>query len=124
MVFFGGSANAINAFRLGKRISELSGFPLMLFTQKERPYSKLDYEKILKENMLFDEIEKDKVEWLFFEKGKFEENLYDVPHDALVVVGAYGHGLIKELFFGSKMEEIQTVLPNNMLIVGPHYVEY
>ena len=124
MVFFGGSANAINAFRLGKQISELSGFPLMLFTQKERPYSKLDYEKILKENMLFDDIEKGKVEWLFFEKGKFEENLYDVPHDALVVVGAYGHGLIKELFFGSKMEEIQTVFPNNMLIVGPHYVEY
>ena len=44
---------------------------------------------------------------------------HTVPHDALVVVGAYGHGVARELFFGSKMELIQTVLPNPMLIVGP-----
>ena len=75
---------------------------------------------ILKKNALYDGIEKGEIEWLFFEKGKFRENLYNVPHDTMVVVGAYGHGLIKELLFGSMMEEIQTILPNNMLIVGPN----
>ena len=124
MVFFGGSANAINAFRLGKRISQASGFPLRIFTQREKKLNQEDYRKILKENMVFDDLERGGVEWIFFEKGEFRENLYAVPHDALVVIGAYGHGLLKELAFGSMMEEVQTVLPNSMLIVGPKYVEY
>lgn len=121
MVFFGGSFNAINAFQIGRRISSLAGFPFRVFTQREKHCSRVDYQNILKENMLFDEIEKGGTDWIFFERGKFQKNLYAVPSDALVVVGAYGHGLVKELLFGSMMEEIQTVLPNNMLIVGPHY---
>ncbi|NIM16395.1 MAG: hypothetical protein GTO45_30750 [Candidatus Aminicenantes bacterium] len=36
--------------------------------------------------------------------SKLQENLYDVPHDSLVVVGAYGHGLVKRVVFGSKAE--------------------
>ena len=124
MVFFGGSGNAVNAFRLGKRISQASGFPLRIFTQREKKLNQEDYRKILKENMVFDDLERGGVEWIFFEKGEFRENLYAVPHDALVVIGAYGHGLLKELAFGSMMEEVQTVLPNSMLIVGPKYVEY
>lgn len=58
-----------------------------------------------------------------FEKGSFEENLYQVPHDALVVLGAFGHSLIKNILFGSKMEKIQSILPNNLLIAGPNYAE-
>ena len=53
-------------------------------------------------------------------KGRFKKLLYEVPSDALVVVGAYGHGAIKEILFGSKMETIQSVLPNTMLIIGPN----
>jgi nucleotide-binding universal stress UspA family protein len=45
--------------------------------------------------------------------------LYDVPHDALMVLGAYGHGVIKDLLFGSKMEKIQSTVTNNLLIAGP-----
>jgi nucleotide-binding universal stress UspA family protein len=59
--------------------------------------------------------------WHFFESGGFEENLYQVPHDALVILGAYGHGLIKNIFFGSKMEQVQSTISNNFLIVGPNY---
>jgi len=118
-VFFGGSQNAANAVKLGLQISRCADFPLRLFTQvKKRPQS--HYRKILQENDLLDEIESDAVEWAFFQKGKFRENLFAVPHHSLVLVGAYGHGAIKEAIFGSMMEEIQTVLPNNMLIVGPH----
>ena len=48
------------------------------------------------------------------------DNLFAVHHDALLIAGAYGHGLIKELFFGSKLERIQSTLVNSMLIVGPN----
>ena len=60
-------------------------------------------------------------DWQFFEKGRFEDNLYEVPHDALVVLGAYGHGLIKDFVFGNKMERIQSTISNNLLIAGPKY---
>ncbi|RLC32180.1 MAG: universal stress protein [Deltaproteobacteria bacterium] len=120
VVFFGGSANALNAFRLGMRLHHQTGFPLKLFTfMEKRP--KGYYEDILRRHDLFSAIETEHVEWRFFEKGSLHDNLYHVPPDALVVVGAYGHGLIKELLFGSLMEEIQTVLPNSMVIVGPHF---
>lgn len=46
--------------------------------------------------------------------------LYDVPHDALVVLGAYGHGMIKDILMGSKMEQIQSTVTNNLLITGPN----
>jgi hypothetical protein len=116
-VMFGGSANAVKALRLGMKMSELSGYPLQVFTQLGRA-TKSDYEKIIKKNRLEKAVEN----WTVFRKGKFKVNLYEVPHDALVILGAYGHGLIKELAFGSKMEAIQSVLPNSMLIVGPHYM--
>jgi nucleotide-binding universal stress UspA family protein len=39
-----------------------------------------------------------------------------------LVVGAFGHGLIKDFLFGSKMETIQSCMPNNMLLVGPNCI--
>ena len=68
-----------------------------------------------------EELERLQRNWTFFEEGRFESNLYQVPHDALVVLGACGHGLIRDLVFGSKMEQIQSTIPNNLLIVGPYY---
>jgi len=104
---------------LGIEISAVSGFPLLIFTQAEhRPRS--HYEQVIEERGLLDELKERNAEWLFFEKGDLRVNLYEVPHDTLAVVGAYGHGGLKEVLFGSKMEEIQTVLPNSMLIVGPN----
>jgi len=61
--------------------------------------------------------------WHVFEKRNFEENLYKVPHDALVILGAYRHSLIKNIVFASKMEKMQSTLPNNLLIAGPNYTE-
>jgi nucleotide-binding universal stress UspA family protein len=120
-VFFGGSDNAVKALELGLEIKRHSGFPLQVFTQAEnQPQSY--YRDILEENDLYEPIEKKEIQWWFYDKGKLQENLYDVPHDSLVIVGAYGHGLVKRLVFGSKAELLQTVLPNNLLVVGPHYV--
>lgn len=119
-VFFGGSKNAVKAFRLGMQIMESSGYPVRLFTQAKKKPQK-HYQQILEDNNLFNKIDKGGIEWLFFKKGEFRENLYSIPHDSLIIIGAYGHGLVKELLFGSMMEEVQTILPNNMLIVGPNY---
>ena len=60
-------------------------------------------------------------DWHFHSEGRFEDNLYEVPHDALVVLGAYGHGLIRDFVSGNKMERIQSTISNNMLIAGPKY---
>jgi nucleotide-binding universal stress UspA family protein len=119
-VFFGGSANAVNALKLGFRISRASEMPLSVYTHMENA-SKESYEEIIKNENLEDEMDRYVTEWHMFEKGKFEENIYDVPHDALVVMGAYGHSLIRSVFFGGKMEKIQSTITNNLLIAGPNY---
>ena len=119
-VFFGGSANALNALRLGLRLAREAGVPLDVFTQAEN-HSREDYEAIIQDHNLAEELDRLQKRWLFFEEGAFESNLYDVPHDALVILGAFGHGLIRDIVFGSKMEQIQSTIPNNLLIVGPHY---
>jgi hypothetical protein len=119
-VFFGGSANALNALKLGLRLARETEVPLDIFTQAEN-HSREDYETIIKDSNLKEELERLEYRWTFFEEGTFESNLYQVPHDALVILGACGHGLIRDLVFGSKMEQIQSTIPNNLLIVGPYY---
>jgi nucleotide-binding universal stress UspA family protein len=119
-VFFGGSANALNALKLGLRLARETGVPLDIFTQVGNR-SREDYAAIIQDHGLAEELERLQQRWVFFDKGAFETNLYEVPHDALVILGAYGHGLIRDLVFGSKMEHIQSTISNNLLIVGPHY---
>jgi hypothetical protein len=113
-VLFGGSANAVKALRLGMTLSRQAGYPLMVFTRLEG-HDRSRYDEVIQDNGLEEAVK----HWTVFDKGDFKINLYEVPHDALVVLGAYGHGLIKELAFRSKMETIQSVLPNSMLVVGP-----
>ena len=117
MCFFGGSANASVALRCARRLSDRSGTPMRIFTQAENTMA--FYEEALRGAFASESLEPNYTEWLYFEEGDMRENLYAVPSDALVVVGAYGHGVAKDLLFGSKMEMIQTVLPNPVLIVGP-----
>jgi len=121
-VFFGGSVNAVNALKLGLRISRVSGFPVEVFTQMEN-VTRESYEKAIENNNLKKEMNRRVNKWHIFERGSFEENLYQVPHDALVVLGAFGHNLLKNIVFGNKMEKIQSTLPNNLLIVGVNYPE-
>lgn len=119
VVFFGGSQNAIRALRKAMELQRHCGFPIRLFSKSEGK-SKDDYRKILADNDMLTEVEESISEWMFYETGTMKEILYDVPSDALAVMGAYGHGLVKELLMGSKMEKIQSILPANMLIVGPN----
>jgi hypothetical protein len=119
-VFFGGSANAVNALRLGFHISRISGMPLDVFTQVENR-SPESYRQVVADENLGEEMDRYVNDWHFFENKVFEENLYDVPHDALVVMGAFGHGVIRNFVFGSKMEKIQSTVSNSLLIAGPNY---
>ena len=121
-VFFGGSANAVNALNLGLRISRVSGLPVEVFTQIENE-TRESYEKVIEKNNLKKEMNRRVNKWHIFEMGSFEENLYQVPHDALVILGAFGHSLLKDIVFGNKLEKIQSTLPNNLLISGPNYTD-
>jgi hypothetical protein len=119
-LFFGGSANAVKALRLAMRIAKVTGMPLDIFTQLGKR-SASDYQTIIRQKELKNQLQGVLNQWTFFEKGRFEDNLYRVPHDALVVLGAYGHGLIRDIMFGSMMEKIQSTISNNLLIAGPNY---
>jgi len=119
-VFFGGSTNAVNALRLGLRIAKITGMPLHLYTQTGRRTPE-DYRAIVADRGLENQLGEVMSSWTFFDKGRFEDNLYNVPHEALIVLGAYGHGLIKDIMFGSMMEKIQSTISNNLLIAGPKY---
>jgi nucleotide-binding universal stress UspA family protein len=119
-VFFGGSQNAFNALRLGLRIARQSGKPLNMFTQIDKGGAD-QYRQAVADADLQADWERYGGEWQFFETGNLEENLFSVDHDALLVLGAYGHGLIRDIMFGSKMERIQSTMPNNLLIAGPKY---
>ena len=121
VVFFGGSVNAVKACRLGLSIAQQAGMPLDLFTQAGENRSRSDYRQVLEQAGLAAALDGALRQWHFFESGRMEENLYAVAHDALAVVGAFGHGIIRDIIFGSKMETIQSILPNNLLIVGPKY---
>ena len=119
-VFFGGSNNALKALKLGFRICRETGLPLDIFTQAGKN-EKEEYIDIIEKAGLKDELEMSLQDWLFFETGKLEENLFEVKHDSLVIIGAYGHSVIKDYLFGSKMETINSTVTNNILIVGPNY---
>jgi len=119
-VFFGGSINAFNALKVGFRLCRISGIPLDVFTLLENK-SQESYEKLVKDENLETEMSRYVNTWHFLRNKTLEENLYDVPHNALVVLGAYGHHLLKTFVFGSKMEKIQSTITNNLLIVGPNY---
>jgi hypothetical protein len=119
-VFFGGSTNAVHALKLGLRINRLSHKPIDVFTFDDKK-DRSKYEKIIEKENLTKGLNEQVREWHILDSGTFEEKLYDVPHDALLVLGAFGHGIIRDIVFGSKMEKIQSTVTNNLLVVGPKY---
>jgi nucleotide-binding universal stress UspA family protein len=114
--FFDGSANAMTALRCAREISRRARARLTISTQVEEERD--TYEQQLKRAGLAEDLGEGRVEWLCFEDGDLRENLYAVRSDGLIVAGAQGHGIAKNLVFGSKLELIQSELPNPMVIVG------
>ncbi|WP_029895656.1 universal stress protein [Desulfohalovibrio reitneri] len=121
-VLFGGSENGIRSVRLGARVARLCGCPLDVFTQADKPRQRDKVEKAIDKAGLRTIFDYEVRRWHVFESGDLEENLYAVPHDSLVTLGAYGHGFIKDNWFGSVMELVQSTMPNAMLVAGPNFV--
>jgi len=117
VVFFGGSKNSINALKAGYKTAMESGKPLDIVTFKNCELSIESYKGIIESEGLSHMIDTIR-DWRFLRKDKMEEELMNINHDALLVLGAYGHGIVKDVFFGSTMEKIQSIMPNNLLIAG------
>jgi nucleotide-binding universal stress UspA family protein len=118
-VFFGGSKNAMNALTLGLKIAMSSGLPLHVYTMIEEKGEEY-YQEVIQKNDLKALVDQYAAQWHFYGNQEFDAMLYEVPHDSLIVLGAYGHGIIKEILLGSKMEHIQSTVTNNLLITGPN----
>ena len=118
-VFFGGSKNALNALKLGLKIAMSSGLPLEIYTLLEKKDESY-YKELAQKDGIQEPVNQLSKQWRFYQKSEFSQLLYDVPHDSLIVLGAYGHGIIKDILLGSKMEQIQSTVTNNLLITGPH----
>ncbi len=118
-IFFGGSALGAVAVKEGMAIARLAQVPFTIHTQLAGVTRK-DCEDRLGEAGILGQLRSQDAQWRVLDEGSFEENLYAVPHDSLVVVGAAGDKLMKELIFGSKLETIQATLPNPLVVVGPN----
>lgn len=113
-VLYGGSDSAAGALRLALEIQRTSKAPLQIFSQGSR--CELETQ-LLSQGFSAEQI--GSFDWRFWGEGDIVGKLLDIPHDSLVLLGAYGRNLIRETLFGGTMEKIQSNLPNNMLIVGP-----
>jgi hypothetical protein len=118
-IFFGGSAVGRIAVKEGIAIARLARLPATIYTHLEGTTRK-ECGNALAEAGMLAEVGTGDIRWEFFAGGTFEEHLYEVPADALVVVGAAGHRLMTELVFGSKLEALQATLLNPLVVVGPN----
>ncbi|NQV28113.1 MAG: universal stress protein [Rhodopirellula sp.] len=115
--FYGGAEFGVHVVRLALCIADRANVPLTLFTQLDGLSGLEIEEELRKANLLHRFSAEDN--WTIFDTGAFEENLFDLQHDALVVIGAADHNAVEDLIFGSRLETIQRTLPNPILVVGP-----
>lgn len=119
-VLFGGSDNAVKALKLGLWLHQRSALPLDIISFKEKDVDMDSLRLRISEEQLTQDIESNVRDWLLLEHEDIRANIYDIPYDALVVLGAYGKGPIKDIAFGSRMEIVNEDCPNNILVVGPN----
>lgn len=113
-VLYGGSPAAAEAVKLALRFQQRCQLPLRIVSVGEREALK----QTLREQGLLEQVQGS--DWQVHPGDSLAEHLYGIPHDALVVLGAYAHGPIRSLF-GSTMELVQSQLPQSLVVVGPNY---
>jgi len=113
-VLYGGSPTAAEAVKLALRFQQRCQLPLRIVSVGEREA----LEQTLREQGLLEQVQGS--DWQVHPGDSLVEHLYGIPHDALVMLGAYAHGPIRSLF-GSTMELVQSQLPQSLVVVGPHY---
>lgn len=122
VAFFGGSAASARATTLAGSVAHAAGVPLTVFSYA-KPGDRAGRREL---ESAFEALRKDlpACDWLVSDSQPLEEALMDVPTDALLVLGAYGHGLIHKHLFGGFAEIVQTVVPAPLFIVGPRAVQH
>lgn len=118
-IFLIGSSNDVNALDLGLHISSVSDFSADVFVFNKN-CSLEPCETDIETYKLAKEMNCRVAKWHYFENRSFEEHLYQVPHNALVVLGASDHIRLKNIVWGTWMGRIYSELPNNILIAGPN----
>ncbi len=113
-VLYGGSPLAAVSVRLAMQLQKRCHLPMQIISVGDRP----SLEKALESQGLIEQVHS--CDWRVFPGSSLNDHFFEIPHDALVVLGAYGHGPIKALL-GSSMEMVQSQLPNPLLVVGPRY---
>ena len=120
-VLFGGSALGLKAVKLGLKMARRSRLPIQVFTHDDRGHKTMESsEEALAGAGLFDEVKSD-CRWKVWTHGNLNENLYDIPRDSIVLLGAAHQGPVKELTIGSMLQKVQAELPHPLLVVGPAY---
>lgn len=117
-VLFGGPNQGTTATRIADQIATRAKVPLEIFTQLSDA-TREQCEATLAELKIKERIDRGQVVWRTFDSGTLEENLYEIPHDSLVVAGTGKHTLVEHMLFGTTLEKIQALLPNPLIVCGP-----
>ena len=117
----GPGESSLRVARVARAVAAAAGRPLELFTfaQGEDPGR---IERWFADRGLAD-LRKVARSWHFATDDDFLDALFPVSPDALVVLGAYGRRLVRELLLGTVAEKVQAALPNPLLLVGPRVDE-
>ncbi|NOZ85308.1 MAG: hypothetical protein GXP49_03410 [Deltaproteobacteria bacterium] len=117
-VLFGGSGRSLNAVRLAEEIRQVTELPLSVFTHSKDD-DRESYAELLQKAGLEHLADERGANWIFRKDKTFEDALWHLPDDALLVASAFGGSPIKERLLGTRMEQMQNEMPNPMLIIGP-----
>jgi len=123
--FFGGSEVGLKSVKVALKIANSTQVPMDIYTQMMDSNRRECEQKLVASGLMkLIEDQHNEMNWIKFETKSLRENLMQIPYDSLAVVGAAGKNIIRELVFGSKLETVQTLLPNPMVIVGPHCTRF
>lgn len=116
---FGGPGHGENGVQMAAAIADRAKVPLTVLTQLEKS-TREECKEALAAINLSNRIKQGNADWRVFETGTLEENLFSITMDSLVVVDSGKHSIIEQVLFGSNLEKIQALLPNQLLICGPN----
>ncbi len=121
LAMVGPTESSLRVARVARALARRGGRPLDLFTfvHGETP---AEIRRWFADRGVPD-LDREADTWHLAEENDFLDALFPLPADALVVLGAYGRRLVRELLLGSVAEKVQEALPNPLLLVGPRVDE-
>ncbi len=121
LAMVGPTESSLRVARVARTLARRGGRPLDLFTFVHGE-TLAEIRRWFADRGLPD-LDREADTWHLAEENDFLDALFPLPADALVVLGAYGRRLVRELLLGSVAEKVQEALPNPLLLVGPRVDE-